>query len=411
MAKGYTGKIVTAIDVGTTKICVLIGQQLEGKKLDVLGVGKSVSDGLRKGVVVDIARTVRSIKVAVKEAELMAGMSIESAVIGISGGHISSLSSNGVVPIKTGQVTQHDIDNALSLAKAVPIAEGRQILHVLPQYFVIDGQDKIHDPVGMHGLRLEVVAHLILGATVSVQNLVTCCQMAGVQVNDIVLEQLASAYAVLSTGERTLGVAVLDIGGGTSDLAIYQDESIRHTKVFPIAGNHFTHDLAVGLRAPLEEAERVKKEFGIVHEELLLEDQVIEVKLVYGGDTKLFLRSEVIPFIKPRAEELLLFVYREIIAHHLRSYVTTGLVLTGGGALLVGIKELAEKIFKMPVRIGYPYVEFDLPESLRNPMYATSYGILLYALDKSQLKKASARQGPLINRVFEHMKSWVSDFF
>ncbi len=263
MAKVYANRLLTSIDVGTTKICVLIAQHLDGDQVEILGIGKAPSDGLRKGVVVDIAKTIRSIRLAVQEAELMAGVKIEFAAVGISGAHITTCNSHGVVPIKRGDITQQDIDSALAAAQAISILNGQQILHVLPQYFVIDGTERVHDPLGMHGVRLEVQAHIILGATASVQNLVKCCEAAGVKVDDIILEQLASGQAVLSSDERQLGVGVLDIGGGTSDLAIYQDGSIRHTKVIPIAGNHFTHDLAIGLRTTIEDAERVKVQYGL----------------------------------------------------------------------------------------------------------------------------------------------------
>ena len=234
-----------------------------GGQVEIIGVGKSPSDGLRKGVVVDIAKSVHSITRAVKESEMMAGVPVESAYVGIAGGHIQSVNSHGVVGIKRGQIRQSDIMNVLDAAKAIPIPEGQQILHVLSQYFIIDGRDKVHNPVGMHGVRLEVYAHIITGSVASVQNLISCCEQTDVRVKDIILEQLASADAVLSSDERELGVAVLDIGGGTSDLAIYQNGSIRHTMVLPVAGNHFTNDLAIGLRITLDESERIKKEYGI----------------------------------------------------------------------------------------------------------------------------------------------------
>ncbi|MFC1841693.1 cell division protein FtsA [Candidatus Dependentiae bacterium] len=410
MAKVFAGRVITAIDVGTTKICVLVANQLDKDHIEIIGIGKAPSDGLKKGVVVDIARTVKSIKSAVKEAEIMSGQTIEHAYVGISGGHIRSVNSSGAVPIKTGQVKKSDITDVIEAAKAVPITEGQQILHILPQYFVIDGSDRLHDPVGMHGIRLEVQAHIITGAIASVQNLVKCVEAAGVKVKDIILEQLASAIAVLSDDERQLGVGVLDIGGGTADLALYQNGSIRHTMVLPVAGNHFTNDIAIGLRTTLDDAERVKKDYGIASLSLIEEDELIEIEEVHGSSTQLAQLTDLVAIIEPRAQELLEIVHEEIITKELQTFVTSGFVITGGGSLLKGIDHLASEIFGMPVRIGPPRLQFGVSESLDSPIYATGYGMLLYAL-KQQSEHFNALDGPVLKRVFLRMKSWVSDFF
>lgn len=409
--KIFSDRIITSIDIGTTKICVLIAQHLDDNHVEILGVGKAPSDGLKKGVVVDIAKTIHSIKLAAKEAEIMAGVTIESAYIGVSGAHIKSFNSQGVVPIKRGEITQLDIDAALASAKAVPVEEGQHILHVLPQYFVIDGRDQVTDPIGMHGVRLEVQAHIISGGIASVQNLVTCCERAGIKVADIILEQLASAEAVLSTDERELGIGVLDIGGGTSDLALYQHGSIRHTMVLPVAGNHFTNDVAVGLRITLKEAERVKREYGVADETLLGEDDIIEVEMVQGGNKNLVQQSDIMRIVQPRTDELLSIVHEEIVGKKLYRFMSAGLVLTGGGSLLLGMKERAEKIFNMPVRLGKPRVDYDLPESLNSPIYATGYGLLMYALKKRKDRNLAEMSGPSYKRIVFLMKSWVSDFF
>lgn len=411
MATAFSGKLMVSIDIGTTKICVLVAQKIDAHSFEIIGIGKSPSDGLKKGVVVDIAKTVNSIKNAVKEAELMAGITIESAVIGISGGHIHSTNSHGVVPIKHGQVKEFDVAAVLAAARAIPIAEGQQILHVLPQYFIIDGHERVQDPLGMHGIRLEVQAHIILGSIASVQNLIKCCQAAGVQVSDIILEQLASADAVLSSDERQLGVAVLDIGGGTSDLALYQQGTIRHTMVLPLAGAHFTNDVAVGLRTTLKDAERIKKQHGLACIDLLMHDDLFEIEAVQGGRTNLAQRSELVAILQARATEILTLVHEDIAKHHLEIFMRTGLVLTGGGSLLPGIKELAEKIFKMPVRIGNPRIEYSLPESLESPIYATGYGLLVHMLKKEHHGDMDSFSGPMVSRVFMRMKSWVLDFF
>lgn len=411
MAKVYSDRVKVSIDIGTTKICVIIAQQLDGDRMEVLGMGKAPSHGLKKGVVVDIAKTIHSIKRAVQEAELMAGIKVESAYIGISGAHISSLNSQGVVPIKQGDVRKSDIANVLASAQAVPIPEGQQILHVLPQYFVIDGHEKVQDPLGMHGIRLEVEAHIILGAVASVQNLVKCCESAGVKVQDVILEQLASADAVLSEDERELGVGVLDIGGGTADLAVYQHGSIRHTMVLPVAGNHFTNDIAIGLRTTIDDAERIKREYGLASLKLLKKDEIIEVEMVQGKRKNTVQRSQLVKILEPRTRELLAIVHEEIIKRKLLSYVTSGIVITGGGSLLEGIKEVAEDIFDMPVRIGMPRIDYDLPESLDHPMYATGYGLLIHAIKKERAHKIFDTHGPLLKRISERMKAWVADFF
>lgn len=405
------GKIVVSIDVGTTKICVLIAQVIGDNQFDIIGIGRSPSDGLKKGVVVDVAKTVNSIKNAIQEAELMAGLKIETASVGISGGHIHSINSNGVVPIKHGQVKEYDINNVLAAAKAVPIEQGQQILHVLPQYFIIDGKDRVSDPLGMHGIRLEVQAHLILGSISSVQNLVKCCEAAGVSVCDIILEQLASADAVLSEDERQLGVAVLDIGGGTSDLALYQQGSIRHTMVLPLAGTHFTNDLAVGLHTTLKEAERVKKQHGLCYAPLLETDETIEIEAIHGGQKNMIQLSKTTQILQARATEIFSLIHQEITKHHLEPFMRTGLVLTGGGSLLAGSQQLAEAIFKVPVRIGSPRITASNQKTLENPIYATGYGLLIQMLKKEQIPAMQNMSGPLINRIFLRMKSWVSDFF
>ncbi len=410
MGKLFTGRLQVSIDVGTTKICVLVAQQLDQDRVEILGVGKAPSYGLHKGVVVDVAKTIHSIKAAVAEAEIMAGVKIEQALLGIAGAHISSRNCHGAVPIKTGEIRDYDIKAVLAAARAFPIPEGQQILHVLPQYFSIDGQEPLQDPCGMHGIRLEVNAHIIMGAITSVQNLIKCCQKAGVKVQDIILEQLASADAVLCSDEQKLGVGVLDIGGGTADLAIFQHGSIRHTKVFAIAGNHFTNDLAVGLRASQNEAERLKRTYGFSYFEPNKTDQMVEVKLVHGYQKEMVHIDEIAFILKARAQELLEFIKLEIEQHHLQLFMRAGLVLTGGGSLLLGMKDLAQSMLKMPVRIGRPRIEFGLPDSLENPIYSTSYGLIIHTLKKEK-NNASKKYGPLASRVFARMKSWVAEFF
>lgn len=411
MVKNKGGNIFVSIDIGTTKICVLVAQSLDKNHLEIIGIGKSESDGLKKGVVVDIAKTIQSIKKAVKEAELMAGMQIEAACIGISGAHIHSTNSQGIVPIKRGEISSSDIANVLAAARAVPIPEGQQILHVLPQYFVIDSRERVINPKGMHGIRLEVQAHIIMGAISSVQNLIKCCQMAGVSVTDIILEQLASSDAVLTADEKEIGVAVLDIGGGTSDLAIYQNNSIRHTMVLPIAGSHFTNDLAIGLCTSLKEAEFIKKEFGIVHSSLIDHDRQITIKNIDQNSSRLLRQEQIFNILEPRSFELLTLIKKEITNKYLKSFMASGLVITGGGSLLKGIQKQAQEIFNIPIRIGSPKSFYQLPESLNSPVYATGYGLLVQLLEQKKSILQDTSEGPLAKRVYLRMKSWVSDFF
>ncbi|MFS8507104.1 MAG: cell division protein FtsA [Candidatus Babeliales bacterium] len=411
MKKVFANKILTAIDVGTTKICVLIGHKLEEGQVEILGIGKVPSEGLRKGVVVDIAKAARSIKKAVNEAQMMADVVVESATIGISGAHIQSRNAYGAVPLEHGQVRQEDINAVIAAAKAIPLAEGQKVLHVLPQYFSLDGQDRLSDPLGMHGIRLEVQVHIITGSFASVQDLVKCCQMAEVKVQDVVLEQLASAQAVLNDDERELGVAMLDIGGGTADLAIYQKGSIRHTMVVPIAGNHFTNDLAIGLRTTVSDAERIKREYGLACSSLLQQDKEIEVEMVQGGKTRMVHQSQLVSILEPRAQELLSLVHEEILHRNLEHLLVSGLVITGGGALLDGLQEVAQDIFQVPVRIGRPAHIHDVSSMLQSPIYATGYGLLLHATHQQHSFNFDDQDKRGMSGLLTRMKSWVSDFF
>ncbi len=410
MAKVFHS-LITAVDVGTTKISVLIAQKLTDDSVEILGIGKSPSDGLDKGVVVDIARTVQSIRQAVQEAELMAGCSISQAYIGISGSHISSFNTHGAVPIKKLHVTQADIAAVLTVAQAVPIEEGQKVLHALPQYFMVDGKDRIINPLGLHGIRLEAVVHVITGAVASIQNLIKCCELAGVIVKDIVLEQLASADGVLSFDERALGVGVLDIGGGTSDFAVYQQGSIRYTKVFPIAGNYFTKDLAVGLRATLQDSERFKREHGCVFMCADQDDQKLSIESVYGGDLHMVSSIQAGYILQARAMELFYLLQEEIKRSSLGSIMTAGLVLTGGGALLQGMDALANKMLKIPVRVGRPRVDCSYASALSSPIYATGYGLLKYALRKNKHEGMDQMEGPMVQKILIKMRSWVDKFF
>ena len=410
MANVFSDRMIVAIDVGTTKICVLVAEKLGTDSFAIVGIGKAPSEGLKKGVVVNIGQTVHSIKMAVKEAELMSGFTIGSAYVGISGSHIHSMNSPGAVPIKRGVVRAQDITNAIEAAQAVQLPEGQHILHVLPQYFVVDGQERINDPLGMHGVRLEVLTHIITGSTSSVADLVSCCEQAGVQVRDIILEPIASAHAVLSPDEQELGAGILDIGGGTSDFAVYQHGTIRHTMVLPIAGTQFTRDIAIGLRTTIDDAERIKREHAAAHMSCVDQDLLINIAQIQGSDKQQILHEHLVMVVNARAHELLQFIKQDIDTFDISDYMAAGLVLTGGGALLRGLDQLAQEILDMPVRIGMPKIAYDMPMSLKSPIYATAYGLLVSALNKGAAHGQNA-QDPFVKRMFSSMKSWVSDFF
>ena len=401
--------IILALDVGTTKICALIAQK-QGNELSIIGIGKSPSLGLARGIVVDITPAVYAIKAAIKEAELMAGCTVESAYVGISGSHIQAIHSHGMIPIKHGEVRPYDIAHVIETAQTIVIPEGQKILHVIPQWYIIDGHQRVRDPLGMYGVRLEAQVHIITGGVTSVQNLIRCCELAGVKVRDIVLEPLASADAVLSPDERELGVAMLDIGGGTSDFAVYQQGSIRHTNIFTVAGNLFTNDIALCLRTTLSDAERIKKDAGIVYYPHPQQNLSLQVETVNGGELHTVTLYDLTEILFARAHELLELIQQDIQKHHIQAFMTTGLVLTGGGSLLNGLKELTQEILSIPVRIGKPRLPALFLETLDNPIYATAYGLLIHAL-KKQNNSLNNCHGPLISRVFSRMKSWVIDFF
>lgn len=400
---------IVAIDVGTTKICVLVAKAISNDNLEILGIGKSPSLGMARGVVVDIQQAVHSITLAIREAELMSGIKIESAYVGISGSHIQSINSHGMIPIKNGQIKEYDILTVLASARAISLPEGHQILHAFPKYYSIDSQQKILNPLGMFGVRLEAQVHIITGKVTCIQNLIQCCQMAGINVVDLVLEPVASAKAVLTHDEISLGVGMLDIGGGTSDFAIYQNGTIRHTKVFPIAGNLITSDIALCLRTTMKDAQRLKHEFGSTI--VTAQNHEIAAATLHGDFNQIVYENDLLEIIEPRVQELLLMLRKNIDENELNNLMPSGLVLTGGGALLKGLAEKAQQILNMPVRVGKPQIVNEFKSSLENPIYATGYGLLLYIIKNQNESNIDQLTGPLITRIFWRMKSWISDFF
>jgi len=418
--KKNIGSFITAIDIGTMKVTVIIAQKIDKKEFQILGFGKAQSKGISRGIVIDIAEAVYSIKMALEEAQIMAGIKVEEAIIGISGAHINSFNSNGMIPIKHGYIKEQDKLSVVNSAKAIVIPEGQQILHTLTQYYTIDGQNKVKDPLGMFGIRLEAKVHIITGSINSVQNLVRCCQLAGIKVKDIILEPLASAEAVLSNDEKNLGVALVDIGGGTSDLMIYKDGTVQHTKILPTAGNHITNDLALCLRLTLNEAERVKHQFGsciskdiqnLVGITTLDNIQEIDVEMIHGGETKKIYIDDIITIIEARTYELLTLIDKELKESNLKDSLPAGLVITGGGALLHGLKYYATAYLKMPTRIGIPQVKESFKELFSNPIYSTNYGLILHVINKDNNKFNDYEDITIFNKIFWRMKSWITEIF
>ena len=346
-------KLIVGLDIGTTKVCAIIGERTENG-LDIIGIGTQPSEGLRKGVVVNIDSTIESVRKAIEEAEIMSGCRIKSVYAGIAGGHIKSFNSYGIVAVKGSEVDESDVKRAIEAAKAVAMPLDREVLHIIPQYYIVDDQDGVKDPIGMSGVRLEVKVHIVTGAVTSIQNIIKSVNGVGLEINDIILEQLAASDAVLSPDEKELGVALVDIGGGTTDIAVYSEGSIKHSAVLPLGGSYLTNDIAVGLRTPVTEAEKVKVKYGCAFTSLIPQDEMIEVPSVGGREPRRVSRQVLGGIIEPRMDEILNLVCREIVKSGYEERLAAGIVLTGGTALLQGITELSEQIFNMPVRRGVP---------------------------------------------------------
>ncbi len=400
--------LIVGLDIGTTKICAVVAEPT-ANGVDVIGIGTHASRGLRKGVVVDIDATVDSIKHAVEEAELMADCEISSVYAGIAGGHIEGFNSHGIVAVKDREVTENDVRRVIDAAKAVAIPMDREVIHVIPQEYIIDDQDGIREPLGMSGVRLEAKIHIVTAAVTSAQNIVKCANKAGLNVVDIVLEPLASAEAVLADDERDLGVCLIDIGGGTTDIAVFADGAIKHTCVLGLGGYHVTNDIAVGLRTPFEEAERIKKRFGAASARLLGSDDVITVPSVGGRRPREVSRKILCEIIEPRIDEILTLSRQELVKAGLEDKIPSGLALTGGCAALAGIGELAEEIFEAPVRIGQPWRVGGLQDVVKSPMYATGVGLVLYGQAQATGRGVSRfriRDESIFRRVRQRMRDW-----
>ncbi|HEX5681874.1 MAG TPA: cell division protein FtsA [Desulfobacterales bacterium] len=402
--------IVVGLDIGTTKICAVVGEVSEDG-ISIIGIGTHPSVGLRKGVVVNIETTVESIKKAVEEAELMAGCEISSVYTGIAGGHITGFNSRGIVAIKGSEITPQDVERVIDAARAVAIPMDREVIHVLPQEYIVDEQPGIQNPVGMAGVRLEAKIHIVTGAVTSAHNIVKCANRAGLDVCDIVLESLASGEAVLSEGEKQLGAALLDLGGGTTDLAIFSGKNIKHTFVLALGGDNLTNDIAIGLRCPHPEAERIKKRYGNCVSKNIQADEAIEVPGVSGREARKLPRQILGEILEPRMEEIFSLVNREIYRAGMENMVASGMVLTGGTALLEGVTEIAESVFSLPTRIGTPQGLRGLADVVNNPMYATGVGLVLYGArhQQTEKKKFRIRDRHIFNRLMNRMKRWFKD--
>ncbi|HAB56085.1 MAG TPA: cell division protein FtsA [Cellvibrionales bacterium] len=404
------GKMIVGLDIGTSKVVAIVGEQNDEGDIEIIGIGSHPSNGLKKGVVVNIESTVQSIQRAIEEAELMAGCEIHSVYAGIAGNHIRSLNSHGIVAIREREVMPADVERVIDAARAVAIPADQKILHVLPQEYVIDTQEGVKEPLGMSGVRLEAKVHLVTCAVNAAQNIEKCIQRCGLVVEDVILEQLASSYAVLTDDERELGVCIVDIGGGTSDIAVFTEGSIRHTANIPIAGDQVTNDIAMALRTPTQYAEDIKIKYACALTQLAGLDETIKVPSVGDRPPRDLSRQALAEVVEPRYDELFTLVQAELRRSGFEDLIAAGIVLTGGTSKMHGVVELAEEIFHVPVRLGSPMGAFGLQDVTDNPIHATGVGLLHYGFKEQnnlqQSAAASANNG-LVGRV----KSWLQNYF
>jgi cell division protein FtsA len=407
---GKKNNLVVGLDIGTYKVCAVVGEMGE-HEVEIIGVGTHPSNGLRKGVVINIESTVNSIKRAIEEAEIMAGCEIHSAFTGIAGGHIKGFNSHGVVAVKNKEIAKGDIDRVIDAAKAVAIPMDREILHILPQEYLIDDQDGIKEPMGMSGVRLEAKVHIVTGAVASAQNIIKCCNRTGLNVADFVLEPLASSEAVLTPEEKELGVALVDIGGGTTDIALFQDGAVKSSAVLSVGGNHLTSDIAAGLRTPIAEAERIKQRYGYAKVAMAAKDENVEVPSMGGRNPRTISREILCEIIEPRLEEMFQLIQREIAKSGYEDSLASGMVMTGGSTLLPGMIEMAEETFNMPVRMGVPTHVGGLIDVVSSPVYATGVGLVLYGMSRQDKNHFRIREKNIFFKVRDRMTEWCSEFF
>ena len=410
MASKKGGEILVGLDIGTTKICAIVGE-LTDDGIDIIGIGSHPSKGLRKGVVVNIETTVNSIQRAIDEAEAMAGTEITHVYTGIAGGHVKSFGGRGVVALKDREVREADIARVIEQAKTVNIPVDREVIHVLPQEFIVDDQGGIREPLGMTGARLEAKVHIVTGAVASAQNIIKCANRAGLNVSDIVLQPLASSEAVLTEEEKELGVCLVDIGGGTTDIAIFQNGAIVHTAVIALGGHNLTNDIAVGLRTPIDAAERLKQKFGCSLTAMVDKADMIEVPSVGGRDPRMMGRQILSEILEPRVEEIFQLVHHEVERNGFSELLTSGVVITGGSTLLPGMTELAEEIMGVPVRRGIPRGIGGLVDVVKSPIYATGVGLVVYGARHQDRSMFRIREENVFKKVKRRMGEWLQEVF
>ena len=413
MAKRDDDKLIVGLDIGTSKVLAIVGELTPTGEVEIIGVGHHPSRGMKKGVVVNIESTVQSIQRAVEEAELMAGCQIHSVYAGIAGSHISSFNSHGIVAIKDKEVGPGDVERVIEAARALAIPADQKVLHILPQEFIIDKQEGIREPIGMSGVRLEAKVHIVTGAVSAAQNIIKCVRRCGLEVDDIILEQLASSISTLTEDEKELGVCLVDIGGGTTDISVFTEGAIRHTAVIPIAGDQVTNDIAVALRTPTQYAEDIKKKYGCALTQLAHRDETIEVPSVGDRPPRKLSRQTLAEVIEPRIEELYSLIQAELRRSGFEDVVGSGLVLTGGSAKMEGVVDLAEEVFHMPVRLGVPQYVGGLKGVVQNPIFSTGVGLVLYGArcheGKQYVQNPGASVG--VKGAWSKMKSWFQGNF
>ena len=411
MSRKVDKSMIVGLDIGTSKITAIVGEVNEDHQLEIIGIGSHPSRGLKKGVVVNIESTVQSIQRCVEEAELMAGCQIHSVYAGIAGSHIRSMNSHGIVAIKDREVSASDVERVIDAARAVAIPADQRVLHVMPQEFVIDQQEGIREPVGMSGVRLEAKVHLVTGAESAAQNIIKCVRRCGLEVDDIILEQLASSYSVLTDDEKELGICLVDIGGGTTDVAVFTEGAIKHTAVIPIAGDQVTNDIAVAMRTPTQYAEEIKIKYACALRQLANPDDTIEVPSVGDREPRRLSRQTLAEVVEPRYEELLSLVHAELRRSGFEDLVAAGVVLTGGSSKMEGVVDLAEEVFHMPVRMGLPQHVTGLVDVVRNPIHATGVGLLLFGHKNQQRGEISLFADSNVGNVLKRMRNWFQGSF
>ncbi|MBZ2167167.1 cell division protein FtsA [Marinobacter sp. chi1] len=411
MSSVETENMIVGLDIGTSKVVAIVGKRKMDGTIEVVGIGSHPSRGLKRGVVVNIETTVQAIQRAVEEAELMAGCRIHSVYAGIAGSHIKSLNSHGIVAIRDREVTQADIDRVIDAAQAVAIPADQKILHILPQEFVIDSQEGIKEPLGMSGVRLEAKVHLVTCAVNAAQNIEKCVKRCGLEVDDIILEQLASSHAILTEDEKELGVCVVDIGGGTTDIAVFTGGAIRHTAVIPIAGDQVTNDIAMALRTPTQNAEEIKIKYACALTQLAGADETIKVPSVGDRAPRDLSRQALAEVVEPRYEELFTLVQSELRRSGFEDLIPAGIVITGGSSTMEGVVELAEEIFHMPVRLASPQAVSGMTEVVNNPIYATGVGLLIHGFRQMDLGRTPVLKSEETPSLVERMKAWFTGQF